>query len=104
MLENTYSEDVKILTHANTKFVLLFDKKNQTITAYTSNPLKTNTAFQYQYALTYAFRLSFDLPTASKIIDATIAEDTGNSPVLYMLNAQWVYQVNLDVYIKQYVK
>jgi len=37
----SYSDDVKALASANSRYVYLFDKTNKTFTIYTSNPIKT---------------------------------------------------------------
>jgi hypothetical protein len=56
-----YSNEVKILTSSATRYIYLFDKTNQTFTAYDTNGLKTNDANKATYQMKYLFSFKFDL-------------------------------------------
>lgn len=94
----SYSDDVKIISTMNSKYVYIFDKLNQTFTVYESRPLKTNDAFTSQYSLYYLFRFNFDLES-NKVVSAVVPEDTGNRPELYLLSKEWVNKINLYDFI-----
>ena len=97
-----YSEDVKVISHLNSKYVYLFDKINQTFTIYTSKPLKTNDQYNTQYDLYYLFSFKFDL-SSEEVLDISVPEDTGNRPEMYILTNEWVNKVNLYEYIDSIV-
>lgn len=42
-----YSDDVKVISSVNSKYVFLFDKINQTFTVYESRPAKSADAYNY---------------------------------------------------------
>ncbi|NOZ44289.1 MAG: hypothetical protein GXP45_04065 [bacterium] len=95
---NSYSNNVKILSTLNSKYVYIFDKENQTFTVYESRPIKTNDSFTADYSLYYLFRFTFDLKD-NKIEDVTIPEETGNRPELYILSDKGVNKVSLYDFI-----
>jgi len=97
-LGNSYSNNVKILSTLNSKYVYIFDKENQTFTVYESRPIKTNDSFTADYSLYYLFRFTFDLKD-NKIEDVTIPEETGNRPELYILSDKGVNKVSLYDFI-----
>ncbi len=93
-----YSNNIKIISPVGSRYFYLWDKDNQTFTAYDSNPLKTNDQFATSYNLTYLFRFSFDIAGA-KMIDVTIPENLGNRPELYLLSTVGVNKINLYEFI-----
>jgi len=97
-ITSTYSDDVKIISTINSKFVYIFDKTNQSFTVYESRPVKTNDANISTYSLYYLFRFTFDLED-NKVVDVTIPESTSNRPELYILSKEGVNKVNLYDFI-----
>lgn len=93
-----YSNDVKIVSSLESKYVFLFDKVNQTFTVYESRPAKNWNQFATNYDLYYVFRFQFDLWT-SKVVDVTIPDNTWNRPELYILWGNAVYKVALHEFI-----
>ena len=91
-----YSDDVKVISSVNSKYVFLFDRINQTFTVYESRPAKSADA--YNYDLYYVFMFKFDLGT-SKVIDIDIPDPSGNRPEMYILTSEWVNKVALYEFI-----
>lgn len=95
-----YSETVKILALPTSKYVYLFDKKNQSFTVYTSAPLKTNDAYTSSYSLEYVMRVNFAVPN-NTIIDAAIDENNGKQ-TLYVLHNEGVAKIIISDYIQNF--
>ncbi len=93
-----YSDNVKIISSLNSKYVFLFDKENQTFTVYQSKPVKTNDSFTTDYKLYYMFRFLFDLES-SKVVDVEVPEESWNRPELYILSDNWINKVSLYDFI-----
>ena len=97
-ITETYSNNVKILSSMDSKYVYILDRDNQTFTVYESRPLKTNDAFTSEYSLYYLFRYNFDLDN-NMVVDAIVPDETGNRPELYLLTNDGVVKVNLYDFI-----
>ncbi len=93
-----YSNDVKIISSLESKYVFLFDKINQTFTVYESRPAKNGNQFATNYDLFYVFRFQFDLWT-NKVVDVEVPDSTWNRPELYILWSNSVYKVALSEFI-----
>ncbi len=91
-----YSDDVKVISSVNSKYVFLFDRINQTFTVYESRPAKSVDA--YNYDLYYVFMFKFDLGT-NKVIDIDIPDSSGNRPEMYILTADGVNKIALYEFI-----
>jgi hypothetical protein len=91
-----YSDDVKVISSVNSKYVFLFDRINQTFTVYESRPAKSADA--YNYDLYYIFMYKFDLGT-NKIVDIDIPDSSGNRPEMYILTADGVNKIALYEFI-----
>ena len=102
-ISSKYSDNVKVITYLNSKYVYLFDKNNKTFTVYTSNPLKTNDQYNTQYNLYYLFSFKFAL-SKEEVLDIAISENSWNRPEMYILTSEWVNKVNLYEYIDSLVK
>ena len=92
-----YSDDVKVISSVNSKYVFLFDRVNQTFTIYESRPAKTADASNY--SLYYVFMFKFDLGATTKVIDIDIPDSSGNRPEMYILTNGWVNKVALYDFI-----
>ncbi len=93
-----FSDDVKIVTPSNSKYVYLFDRVNQTFMVYESRPLKTNDQYATNYNLYYLFSFAFDLGT-NKVIDVAIPDELGNRPELYVLTQQGINKIQLHEFV-----
>lgn len=96
----TYSDNVKIITSASSRYVYLFDKWSNTFTVYNSTPLKTTQGNETVYNLQYVMRYTFD--KSVPIIDATVPDSSASQPILYVVTANWVFESNLWEAIKLY--
>ncbi len=94
-----YSNDVKVISSINSKYVYLFDRVNQTFTVYDSRPAKNATVNNYTYGLYYVFMFKFDLGATSKVLDIDIPDPSGNRPEMYILTNAWVNKVSLYEFI-----
>lgn len=92
-----YSDDVKVISSVNSKYVYLFDRVNQTFTIYESRPAKSADA--YNYDLYYVFMFKFDLGATSRVIDIDIPDPSGNRPEMYILSSDGVNKVALYEFI-----
>jgi hypothetical protein len=70
-----YSDNVKVISSINSKYVYLFDKINQSFTVYESRPAKNGDQFASNYSLYYLFSFKFDLGT-NPVIDLEIPDPT----------------------------
>jgi hypothetical protein len=89
---------VKIITSPTTKYIYLFDRDNQTFTAYDTQGTKSNDSNKASYQMVYLFSFKFDLGT-NKIYDVAIPESTGDKPELYILSTEGVNKVPLYEFI-----
>ncbi|MEF2175182.1 MAG: hypothetical protein V3575_01815 [Candidatus Absconditabacteria bacterium] len=85
-----YSDDVKVLAVKESRYVYLFDRVNQTFTAYRSAPYKDNSANATTYGLRYFFRIQLDFGE-SKIKDVYV--ENGKKPLLYVVGDKGIYQI-----------
>lgn len=92
-----YSNDVKVISSINSKYVYLFDRINQTFTVYDSRPAKGVDA--NNYSLYYIFMFKFDLGTTNKVVDIDIPDPSANRPEMYILTNEWVNKISLYEFI-----
>lgn len=94
-----YSNDVKVISSINSKYLYLFDRINQTFTIYESRPAKNADQYNYNYGLYYVFMFKFDLGATNKVIDIDIPDPSGNRPEMYILSSDGVNKVDLYEFI-----
>lgn len=92
-----YSDNVKVISSINSKYVFLFDRTNQTFTIYESRPAKSADA--YNYSLYYVFMFKFDLGATIKVVDVEIPDISWNRPEMYILTNEWVNKIALYEFI-----
>jgi hypothetical protein len=92
--------NVKILSTINTKYVLVFDQDNQTLTIYDSSGVKTNDAYETIYSLKYLMKFKFDLKD-EYLLDMAISDTDGNKLRLYMLSDIGIYKIALYDFIEK---
>ncbi len=98
--QETRGENVKILTNVNTRYILIFDKDNNSLTVYDSQWLKTNDANATNFSLQYIMKFKLDLESES-IIDMSINENDSNQVNLYILTDKGVYKIKLFEFIQE---
>ncbi len=96
----SYSDDVKVLSTQNSRYVYLFDKKNNTFTVYNSQPIKNTQGNQTTYTLQYVMRYAFD--TSLKITDAIVPDINNTKPILYVMTDNGIYESNIGQNITIY--
>ena len=96
-----YSNNVKVLASDDSPYVFLFDKDNQTVTAYESSPAKTHSNYSTSFKLYYMFRFKFALESET-IIDAAVPTSTADRPELYLLSSDGVNKINVYEFIDAY--
>ena len=98
-----YSENVKILTSSNTKYIYIYDKDQQLFTVYTTDKPKTmeknDSNIKRAYQLVYLFSLKFDIEWVN-VYDVDVPANTADRPELYVLSSQWVNKIALYEYIE----
>ena len=98
-----YSENVKILTSSNTKYIYIYDKNQQLFTVYTTDKPKTmeknDSNIKRAYQLVYLFSLKFDIEWVN-VYDVDVPANTADRPELYVLSSQWVNKIALYEYIE----
>ena len=94
-----YSNDVKVISSINSKYLYLFDRVNQTFTIYESRPAKNASQYNYNYGLYYVFMFKFDLGATNKVIDIDIPDPSGDRPDMYILTNEWINKVSLYEFI-----
>ena len=99
-IDNGFSDSVKPITFADSKYVYLFDKKSQSLSVYTTNPVKTNDAYTTSYTLTYLMRMSFSIPN-NTVVDAAIDETSGRE-ILYILHNDGIAKFDLTDYLSSF--
>ncbi|MDD3262517.1 MAG: hypothetical protein PHR61_01615 [Candidatus Absconditabacteria bacterium] len=92
------SDDIKIVTPSNSRYVYLFDRVNQIFMVYESRPIKTNDQYATNYNLNYLFSFAFDLGT-NKVVDVTIPDELGNRPELYVLTQEGINKIQLHEFV-----
>ncbi len=89
-----FSEDVKVMTSVGSRYVYLYDRKNHTLTTYTSAPAKTNDAYTSSYGLEYVMRLDFSALDVFPV-DITVDESDGKQAA-YILIPTWVAKIAMS--------
>lgn len=96
-----YSNNVKVLASDDSPYIFLFDRDNQTLTAYESSPSKTHSNYSTSFKLYYMFRFKFALESET-VIDAAVPTSTADRPELYLLSTDGVNKINIYEFIDAY--
>ena len=96
-----YSDNIKIITSENTRYVYIYDRDQQLFTVYNTDKPKTmqDSTVKRTYQLVYMFSLKFDIDWVD-VYDADIPSSTADRPELYLLTSQWVNKIALYEYIE----
>ncbi len=92
-----YSEDVKVIATATSRYVYLFDRVNKTLSVYTSNPAKNGDWYSESYALNYQMRL--DLSNLQFSIIDLVVDDSDGKQTAYILVPDWIAKISLSDYL-----
>lgn len=95
-----YSDDTKVISSEDSRYVYLFDAQGQTFTVYRSLPYKTNDAHTTDYTLTYFFRVKFAIDDFD-VLDVYVEE--GEQAILHILTLDGVYKLRLGEYRNDYM-
>lgn len=93
-----YSNNVKIITSNETKYIFTFDKDQQLFTVYTTEKTKLNDENKKSYQLVYLLSFKFDI-SGTIVYDVDVPANTWNSPELYILSSNGVNKIALYEYI-----
>ena len=97
-LTDSYSDNVKIIVPKESRYIYTYDKDQQLLTAYNSEPNKKNKEHKTNYQLVYLFSLKFDIEWTT-IYDVDIPNEW-DRPELYLLTSKWVNKIALYEYIE----
>ncbi len=100
-VSNPFSEDVKVITTLESRYLYLFDPVLQNFVVYRSTPYKTTPGWERERTPDYAFMIKFDLGEELQITDAFVEE--GEKSNIFLLTKDSVYKVPLHEYIAQYI-
>ncbi len=96
---DSYSDNVKILTSWETRYIYVYDKDQQLFTVYNTEKTKRDEGNKRAYQLIYMFSLKFDIEWL-KVIDVDVPSSSADRPELYLLTQQWVNKIALYEYIE----
>lgn len=94
-----YSDNVKIITSGQTRYIYVYDKDQQLFTVYNTEKTKMNEENKKWYQLVYMFSLKFDMDDVT-VYDVDIPSGTADRPELYVLTSLWVNKIPLYEYIE----
>ena len=96
-LTESYSDNVKIIVPGNSRYIYTYDKDQQLLTVYNTDPTKENKA-NTAYQLVYMLSLKFNIEWVN-VYDVDIPWE-GNKPELYVLSSKWVNKIPLYEYLE----
>lgn len=94
-----FGNDAQIFTFTNSPNIYIWDSSNKSITVYKSTPPKSNDWNQYNYNLTYLFRLNVQIWN-DQINDLVITDWL--KPEVYVLKTDGIYNIKLYQYLEKY--
>ncbi|MBO4203741.1 hypothetical protein J5893_02815 [bacterium] len=92
--DQNFSQETKILTFADTRYIYLFDRSNQTFSVYDTASIKTNGANKATFKMKYLFSYKFNLGD-DEVVDVAVPESSQNRPELYVLTTKGVNKIDL---------
>lgn len=95
-----FSDQTKVYTTTESRYMQLFDPINQTFTVYRSTPFKTTPWGERSWNPAYFFQLRFELDENLEILDVYIQEWEKSN--LYVMTAENIYKLPLHEYLDQY--
>jgi len=98
-LTESYSDNVKVIVSKDSRYIFTYDKDQQLLTAYNTEPTKQNDEKKKEYQLIYLFSLKFEIDWVN-VFDVDIPASSWNRPELYLLTNKWVNKLPLYEYIE----
>ena len=89
---------VKIIVPWNSRYIYTYDKDQQLLTVYNTEPSKENKANANNYQLVYMLSLKFNIEWVN-VYDVDIPWEW-NKPELYVLSSKWVNKIPLYEYLE----
>ena len=99
---NALTDDVKVITDIDSRYVYLFDRIKQNFQVYRTTPYKTTPGWDKDYSLQYFFTISFDLGEWSNIVDLFVEE--GEKSNLFVMTPGSIYKIPLHEKIDKYLE
>ena len=99
-LTEKYSNNVKIIVNKDSRYIYIYDKDQQLLTVYNSEPSKENNAKATEFQLVYLFSLKFDIEWLT-VYDVDVPNSTWDRPEAYLLTSEWVNKIALYEYIEK---
>ena len=96
-LTEAYSDNVKVMVPGKSRYIYTYDKDQQLLTVYNTEPSKENKA-NNNYQIVYLFSLKFNIEWVD-VYDVDIPWEW-NKPELYVLSTAWVNKLPLYEYIE----
>ena len=96
-LTDSYSDNVKVIVPGNSRYIYTYDKDQQLLTIYNTEPTKENKS-NNSYQLVYLLSLKFDIEWVN-VYDVDIPWEW-NKPELYVLSSKWVNKIPLYEYLE----
>jgi len=97
-LTESYSNNVKIIVPKDSRYIYTYDKDQQLLTTYSTDPNRRNKDNRNNYQLVYLFSLKFNIEGLT-IYDIDIP-NSWDKPELYILSTSWVNKIPLYEYIE----
>lgn len=99
LINSHYSDDIKIITSSSTRYIFIYDKKQQILTVYNSEKIKTNENNKLSFRMVYLFSIKFEIEWLT-VYDVDIPSSTWDRPEAYILTSWWVNKIALYEYIE----
>ena len=96
-LTESYSNNVKIIVPWNSRYIYTYDKDQQLLTVYNTEPTKENKS-NSSYQLVYMLSLKFNIEWVN-VYDVDVPWEW-NKPELYVLSSKWVNKLPLYEYLE----
>lgn len=94
-----FGDNAQIFTFTNSPNIYIRDSVNKSITVYKSSPPKSNDGNQYNYNISYLFRLNLQIWN-DQINDLLITDWL--KPEIYVLKTDGIYNIKLYQYLEKY--
>ncbi len=97
-----YSDDIKVMSNATSRYVYLYDRTNKSLSVYTSNPTKNGDWYSESYSLNYMMRV--DLSNLQTSIVDLMVDDSDGKQTAYVLLPNWVAKISLSDFLESLKK
>ena len=98
-LTEKFSSNTKIMVNKDSRYIYIYDKDQQLLTVYNSDPNKMNNTKITEFQLVYLFSLKFDIEWIT-VYDVDVPNSTWDRPEAYLLTSNGVNRIALYEYIE----